>query len=44
MSDPALAARLGARARETVVSDFNVVTIFGKFAELFRSVANRTSQ
>lgn len=39
MSDPALAARLGANARATVVADFNVVTIFGRFAELFTTVA-----
>lgn len=41
MDDAGLAARLGANARATVVSDFNVVTIFGKFAELFRAIADR---
>lgn len=35
IDDPALRARLGARARRTVVEDFDEVKIFQKFADLF---------
>jgi glycosyltransferase involved in cell wall biosynthesis len=42
LDDPALRARLGARARETVVRDFDEVVIFRRFAELFSSVVSRT--
>lgn len=38
LDDPALRARLGARALETVVRDFDETVIFERFATLFRDV------
>ena len=38
LDNPALAARLGAKARETVVDGFSEPLIMGRFAELFETV------
>jgi glycosyltransferase involved in cell wall biosynthesis len=43
IEDPALRARLGARARATVVESFDQVTIFRKFADLFAETAARSA-
>jgi glycosyltransferase involved in cell wall biosynthesis len=39
LEDPALRARLGTRARQTVIDDFDEVKIFRKFADLFVDLA-----
>ncbi len=41
LDDAALRARLGARARQTVIDDFDEVKIFQKFADLFTNLARR---
>ena len=38
LDNPQLAARLGAKARETMVSDFAEPLIMGRFAELFENI------
>jgi glycosyltransferase involved in cell wall biosynthesis len=44
IDDPALRARLGERARQTVVEDFDEVKIFQKFADLFVMLASQARQ
>jgi glycosyltransferase involved in cell wall biosynthesis len=44
IGDPGLRARLGARARQTVIDHFSEATVFRRFAALFVATARRKSR